>query len=667
MSYHIFSGRWITDSEFASLPQRNVFHRQLELVSLPTNEHRNRHILFRKKFTCQKPKKATLFFTADDYGKVYINGRFVAQGPSPCYPFHYEYLSIDVTDYIQEGENTVAVHTLYQGLINRVWVSGDNRHGLLLDIVADGVTVCKSDETFLTHQHTGYTELFVAGNQTQFMERYDSRANEVGFESPDFDDSSWENALIHGLTDHSVVPQKKSNLVFEKINPLSVRYEDNKVIYDFGAMYVGYFSICAKGEKGEKITLRFGQELDANGDVRYKLRANCVYEEEWILSGKDDTLDQFDYKSFRYAELILPQNTKVENPLLIARHYPFELYAKPRYNDPELLSVWNLCVRSQKYGVQEVIKDCMEREKGFYVGDGCYTSLTHAVLTGRTEMMEKLIDDAFRSSFIDRGLMTCIDCSKMQEIAEYPLMLISLLLSHYRLTGDKEYLLSNYYKAVDVLEYYKGTYEKDGLLRNIDKWCVVEWPKNFRDGYDVDITEDKVCKDAHVSICAYYLEAIDVVNKMADILSLPPYRDREPLLRAFTNAFYDYEKHLFCDGENTRHISFIGNIFPFAFRLCPDEKCEKNIISMIEERGISSTSLFCTYLVLLGLVRRGRFDLLEKQLRNKEAWLRMIRDGATSTFESWGRDLKWNTSLFHLALSYGALFLADIDIAALLS
>ena len=42
-------------------------------------------------------------------------------------------------------------------------------------------------------------------------------------------------------------------------------------------------------------------------------------------------------------------------------------------------------------------------------------------------------------------------------------------------------------------------------------------------------------------------------------------------------------------------------------------------------------------------------------------WLRMLQEGATTTFEAWGKGLKWNTSLFHLTFSYAALFLADID------
>ena len=44
-------------------------------------------------------------------------------------------------------------------------------------------------------------------------------------------------------------------------------------------------------------------------------------------------------------------------------------------------------------------------------------------------------------------------------------------------------------------------------------------------------------------------------------------------------------------------------------------------------------------------------------LASPEAWRRMIREGATRTFEGWGADTKWNTSLFHLTTAAGAIFL----------
>ena len=61
----------------------------------------------------------------------------------------------------------------------------------------------------------------------------------------------------------------------------------------------------------------------------------------------------------------------------------------------------------------------------------------------------------------------------------------------------------------------------------------------------------------------------------------------------------------------------------------------------------------------------GDHRRLKEALLNKGAWLRMISEDATTTFEGWGKDTKWNTSLFHLTMSYAALFLADIDLRQL--
>ena len=514
---HTFIGKWVTNSEFANSKPRNVFHKQLDKVDLPCDEHRDRHILFRKKFCCDNLcDDALIYISADDYYKLYINGRFVAQGPAPSYHFNYNYNVIDVSEYLQKGENLIAVHTLYQGLINRVWQSGDNRHGLILDLVIDGETVVASDESFKTSPHTVYAEMGTCGYETQFLERYNSNATEVGFASLDFDDENWKNAQIHRYADHTLTLQKSGMLEFETILPVNATVVGNHILYDFGSNYVGYLCVRAKGKMGDIVTVRCAQELNDDGTLRYKLRANCTYEEEWILSDGESFLDWFDYKSFRYAELSIPANVEILDVYFCVRHYPFVLKTqlKPDYAfNKELREIWNLCVHTQKYGVQEVIQDCMEREKGFYLGDGCYTALTNMILTGDDSMVRKLIDDAFSTSFISDTLVTCMCCSFMQEIAEYPLILVYLVLWHYNYTGDKEYLMQNFAKVTRLLDAYRRDYEKDGLLRDLDKWCVVEWPKNFQHEYDVDIREGQICKEAHVSINAYYIAAIRTDRK----------------------------------------------------------------------------------------------------------------------------------------------------------
>lgn len=666
---HTFKGKWITNLEFANLKPRNVFHKQLDEVDLPCGEHRNRHILFRKTFLCDSlTKNATLYISADDYYKLYINGQFVAQGPAPSYHFYYNYNAIDVSKYLQKGKNLIAVHTLYQGLINRVWQSGDNRHGLILDLVINGETVVSSDESFKTSPHTAYTEMGTCGYQTQFLERYDSNAKEVDFSLPDFDDSSWRNAQRNKNADHILTLQKSGMLEFEKIQPVRTTVFENRIMYDFGSNYVGYLCVRVKGKTGDIVIVRCAQELNTDGTLRYNLRANCSYEEEWILSDGESSLDWFDYKSFRYAELAIPVSVEILDVYFCARHYPFELKAqlRPEYaSNEDLKKIWDLCVHTQKYGVQEVIQDCMEREKGFYLGDGCYTALTNMILTGDDSMVRKLIDDAFSTAFITDTLVTCMCCSFMQEIAEYPLILVYLVLWHYNYVGDKEYLMQNFAKVTKLLDAYRRNYEKDHLLRNLDKWCVVEWPKNFQHGYDVDIREGKVCEEAHVSINAYYVAAVRTANKLASILNVAPYRDEVPLISAFYTAFYDKQKNLFKDGENTEHISLVGNSFVFGLNLCSDNEFQQNFLSMLESRGISSLSFFCTFPVFIGLVQNRRYDLIKQYLSDDGAWKRILKEGGTTTFEGWGKDTKWNTSLFHLTMSYAAVFMADIDLNTL--
>ncbi len=670
MSDRTFTGGWITDGVFADLRPRNVFHRQLQPLALEPDPNQNSHVLFRRQFTlAAQPGCARLYISADDYYKVYINGSFAGQGPAPGYHFAISYNEIDVTALLRPGQNTVAVHTYYQGLINRVWVSGDFRHGLLFDLVADGVTAAASDESCRTHRHTGYTALGTVGYATQFMERYDSRAAECGFAAPEFDDSAWPPARLRRHADYQLADAPSPMLVFENITPVETRRTAEGLFCDFGRVYVGSLAARAKGQSGQVLTVYAGQELAGDGSVRHALRANCDYTEEWVLSGGEDTLEQYDYKAFRYAFIVCGPEVALHDVALAARHYPFALARQLRPSlaaDPAAQSIWQLCVHSLQYGVQETIQDCMDREKGFYLGDGCYSAFAHCLLSGDDAMVRKLIDDAFASSFITPGLVTCMDCAFMQEIAEYPLMLPSLMLWHYRLQGDGAYLKACLPKMTAVLDHYRAAYEKDGLLRDLDRWCVVEWPANYRDGYAVDIREGQVCREAHIAINAYYYNAVCTVNRLCELLGLPAYRDAAPLRDAITGAFYDSNAHLFMDGEAHRHASLAGNVFPWAFDLAPDAVFEQNFETLLAEKGDDQLFLFTVWPVLLKYARQGRQDAIRRILLHPGTWSRMLAEGATATFEGWGKDCKWNTSLFHLTMSAAAMFMADIDLKEIL-
>ena len=283
-----FDAKWITNKEFCAFEPINVFHKENDDVKIPGNEaYQNKHILFRRTFSLPEFGKAILRISADDYYKLYINGRFVTQGPAPGYPFHYYYNEIDVTRYLHPHTNVIAVHTYYQGLVNRVWVSADLRQGLACELFLDGKQVLTSDETWKCAYHTGFSACGKFGYDTQFAECYDARAAECGFSQPEFDDSVWENAHFRAHADYIMFRQPTEQLAFCDVKPKELRKTPNGLFIDFGFEAVGYLTFRASGKKGDTLTLRFGEELNDDGSVRYKTRCNCDYEEKFILSGKN--------------------------------------------------------------------------------------------------------------------------------------------------------------------------------------------------------------------------------------------------------------------------------------------------------------------------------------------------------------------------------------------
>ena len=57
--------------------------------------------------------------------------------------------------------------------------------------------------------------------------------------------------------------------------------------------------------------------------------------------------------------------------------------------------------------------------------------------------------------------------------------------------------------------------------------------------------------------------------------------------------------------------------------------------------------VYMAYFALAALKNAGEYDTCIELATDEGAWLNMIREGATLTYEAWGKDQKWNTSLCH--------------------
>ena len=642
-------GKFICHKDFENLKPIDVFHK--ELSPNPAEKHAeslcNRHILFRKKAVFGKASKAILKITADDYFKLYINDVYVTQGPPPSYPDHYYFMEIDVTPFLKEGVNTFAVHNYYQGLINRVWVSGDLRSMFWCELYLDGKVALVSDESWLTATHTGYSSCGIIGYETAFAERYDSSAKEVGFEKELFDDSQWKPASIYKQTDYILQKSPIQPLSVYLKKPIYTERKGEVLFVDFGQEMVGYLRAKAKGKQGDKVLLRFGEELNPDGSVRFDMRCNCRYEEEWILSGKEDVLDQFDYKAFRYCEIMIPEGASVRDVEMQVRHYPYEKKAVYKTDNEQLRKVLQLCENTIKYGTQEVFVDCPTREKGQYLGDVCVSGRAQCVLTGDTTLIKKAIIDFCGSAFICKGVMAVSTSSFMQEIADYSLLLPALILWVYKRDNDKDFLRLTFPYITGVYEYFMQYSQEDGLIEGVkEKWNLVDWPDNLRDGYNFPLTKP-ISPGKHNVLNAFWIGFLKAYQDICEILGEAVNIAIDNVEKSFINAFYNEEIGLYCDSTKKTHSAVHSNVLPLLFDIGMSETKERKIVEYICQKKLTSMGVYMAYFTLAALMKHGEREKAELLATDKGAWLNMLEEGATTTFEAWGKNQKWNTSLFH--------------------
>lgn len=668
-----WNASWIADRAFVGLEPREVLHRAGPYG--PPAPHRSElnhvHMLARKTVELErKPETAILDITGDDAYKLFVNGQFVGQGPSPSYHFHYYYNRFDVAQWLKPGRNVIAVHVYYQGLINRAHNSGDYRQGLLAELVCDGRLTAVTDSTWRVRRSMAYgtSEAEKIAYDTQYAEHIDSRLLEAGWREPDYDDSDWETAQVRENADYTLVEQPTPVVEVYRIKPQRVeRLSDGRIWIDFGQEVTGQLTLQAQGSPGQQLEIRCGEELLSDGGVRFEMRCNCRYAERWTLSGGLDELEFYEYKGFRYAEIVGGAEAALPDTIeAIVRHYPFPEDASVfRTGFPLLQSIWDICRNGVKYGSQEHFVDCPTREKGQYLGDNSITAPAHALLTGDLRLYRKALEDFGRSMSIFPGMLAVSPGHFMQEFADYSLQFPEQLWKYYTYSGDLDLLRELAPHALGVVDYFRGFERADGLLApGSDMPQLVDWPTNMRDGYDYDFN-NRNNPISHNVINAFYFGCMASVNRIMRELGQPEPCELERFAESFNRVFWNERTGLYRDAEHSEHASLHANALPVCFGLA-DERRMRPAIELLKQKRLAC-GVYMAYFVLRAFAAAGEHEWVyrlivteEKHLQpaadvknsNEQVeltgyWANMVAEGATTCFEAWSKRLKWNTSLCH--------------------
>jgi hypothetical protein len=165
-----------------------------------TDSNFNLQTISRKTFNVKADgvDAAELFITADTQYRLFINGRWVSDGPERMFPWKYAYDRLDVSGYLQPGKNVIAVMVLHHG--EGTFQSLEVRPGLLVQMeVVCGKSrqmIC-SDESWkmiIDPSHIRWTPRISC--QMPCEEQVDARCLSADWLQVDFDDSKWQNTAV---------------------------------------------------------------------------------------------------------------------------------------------------------------------------------------------------------------------------------------------------------------------------------------------------------------------------------------------------------------------------------------------------------------------------------------------------------------------------------------
>jgi hypothetical protein len=133
---------------------------------------------------------------------LYVNGHFVQRGPAPCDPRVWDVDPIDLSPYLQTGDNVIAGLVCYFGHGDGTWVPftpvGQGSGGFLFQAslpASAGTLELKTDSSW----KVSFGRCWTSGRSKRWFLRalqeiYDARLFPEGWNTPTYDDSGWAQA-----------------------------------------------------------------------------------------------------------------------------------------------------------------------------------------------------------------------------------------------------------------------------------------------------------------------------------------------------------------------------------------------------------------------------------------------------------------------------------------
>lgn len=583
---------------------------------------------------------------------MYLNGQYIGSGPARLQEGEIPYNTFDVTEYLQKTNILGAIcytNTGKEFLCQLTVFYTDGSKELLVNSGRDAAKwkVFNGEEAYGKNAAMIGTGYYVANaeniNGTQYPNNWLEK---------DFSDKEWEAPVLgSAIAAEHLAPYQTENMQKYVRKPGSLtQIEEGHYLVDFGKEIVGGMGmdVFCKDTTGAEVVLRYGEELDENGRVKYQMRTGNVYEEKWYFAQGKQQYENLGLKTFRYVEIFSEKIAFTEDSIWgFELRQPFGETESSFSSSNELLNrLYDLTKYTVKATNQNLYVDSQSRERAPYEGDA---------------WINMLASYAFSDSYTLARVSNEYLYGNRTWPAEYPMLGVLCAWKDYMYTGNIDSLRENYdllkenmalYRMDDSYGLIQNNYGEDGFNRPL-----VDWPTSERDNYAYEEAEYNTVVNAVA--CAAYTNLADIAGVLGETSDSQRYYQRaEEIKGAMIEKLYNAEIGGFSDGltkdgKRIEHYSQHATAYALYAQIYTDESMQNQMVDHLKRDNEIKMSVFGAYFLLQGLYDSGAGEyatklLVEEEETNQHTWAYMLnKSNATITTEAWSTEIKSNMTYSH--------------------
>ena len=593
--------------------------------------------LLRKSFELDKKvAKARVYVSGLGYYELYINGtkvndRVLDPGWTD-YDKRVLYATYDVTSLLKLGKNAVGVILGNGRYIKEYGYDGTPKLLLQMSLTFedDSSSNIVTDETWKTENGPIVSDGIYDG------EVYDARLEVEGWNSPNFDDSSWRNCSLAQPPKGKLVSSASFPpiRVTKTLQPVAILNPKPGVyVFDFGQNFAGWVKLKVSGPRGCEVKLRYAELINEDGTIITKNLGKAKATDVYILKGEglEEYEPRFTYHGFRYVEVTgYPGVPSIDTLEGKAVHSDVEAVGGFSCSNQLLNQIHKNVVWTQLNNLMSVPTDCPQRsERMGWMGDA-QLSAEEAILNfWMPSFYEKWIAD-IRDAQASDGSVPDVVPPYWKLYPADPAWGTAFV--------EIPWLLYLYYEDKRILEEtYEGMKNWINFLSSKAKNYILEFNK-YGDWCPPAHVKAMETPGELISTFIYYKDTL-TLSKIAKVLGkLEDSENYERLAENIKKAFNEYflKEDRYSTGSQT------CNVLPLSLDLVPKEKVNVVFENLVRDVEVAcdkhlNTGIIGTRYLLETLTKYGRADLAYAIASQKTypSWGYMIREGATTIWERW--------------------------------